>query len=139
MAPVRASRMPAPSRRRFTNRRSSMLFSATAISDLLPGRRADMALAKIPAVPMSELHVNQDYWDRQAQRDPLWAILSDATKRDGKWDAARFFQTGSSEIASILYELEAQGFEVRRGAALDFGCGVGRLTQAMATQFERVV
>jgi 2-polyprenyl-3-methyl-5-hydroxy-6-metoxy-1,4-benzoquinol methylase len=88
---------------------------------------------------MSELRLNQDYWDRQAQRDPLWAILSDATKREGKWDVSRYFQTGSGEIASILYELEAQGFEVRRGAALDFGCGVGRLTQAMATQFERVV
>jgi 2-polyprenyl-3-methyl-5-hydroxy-6-metoxy-1,4-benzoquinol methylase len=88
---------------------------------------------------MNEVDISQEYWDRQAQRDPLWAILSDATKREGKWDASRFFQTGSSEIASILYELEAQGFELQRGAALDFGCGVGRLTQALAPHFERVV
>jgi len=38
-----------------------------------------------------------------------------------------------------LYELDAQEFVVRRGSALDFGCGVGRLTQALAPHFDRVV
>jgi len=82
---------------------------------------------------------SKDYWDRQARRDPLWAILSDTTKREGKWDVARFFQTGVSEIATVLFELEAQQVDLRRGAALDFGCGVGRLTQALAPHFDRVV
>jgi SAM-dependent methyltransferase len=82
---------------------------------------------------------SKDYWERQARRDPLWAILSDAAKREGKWNVARFFQTGASEIATVLFELEVQQVEVRRGTALDFGCGVGRLTQALAAHFERVV
>jgi SAM-dependent methyltransferase len=81
----------------------------------------------------------KDYWDRHAQRDPLWAVLSDAGKRDGKWDVARFFQTGKIEIESLLYELDAQKFTLRRGSAMDFGCGVGRLTQALAPHFDRVV
>src|SRR5437588_118672 len=85
------------------------------------------------------LHESRDYWDRHARRDPLWAILSDTAKKDGKWDVARFFQTGVSEIASLLYELDAQGIFPSRGAALDFGCGVGRLTQALAPHFDRVV
>jgi SAM-dependent methyltransferase len=79
------------------------------------------------------------YWDLHAQRDPLWAILSDTAKRDGKWGVARFFQSGASEIASLLYELDAQEFAAARGSAMDFGCGVGRLTQALAPHFERVV
>jgi SAM-dependent methyltransferase len=81
----------------------------------------------------------KDYWDRHAQRDPLWAILSDTAKRDGKWDVARFFQTGKTEIESLLYELDAQEFALTRGSAMDFGCGVGRLTQALAPHFGRVV
>ena len=81
---------------------------------------------------------SKDYWDRHAQRDPLWAILSDTTKRDGRWDVEQFFQTGTSEIASLLYELDAQAILPRRGSALDFGCGVGRLTQALAPHFDRV-
>jgi SAM-dependent methyltransferase len=85
------------------------------------------------------LEDSRAYWDRQAQRDPLWAILSDAAKRDGKWDIGRFFQTGTSEIAFLLYELDAQQLVVRHGSALDFGCGVGRLTQALAPHFDRVV
>jgi SAM-dependent methyltransferase len=85
------------------------------------------------------LQDSSDYWDRHARRDPLWAILSDTGKREGQWDVARFFQTGISEIASLFYELEAQQFVPRRGTALDFGCGVGRLTQALAPRFDRVV
>ena len=81
----------------------------------------------------------RNYWDRHAQRDPLWAILSDATKRHGGWDIARFLRAGIAEIESLLYELDAQDRELRRGAALDFGCGVGRLTQALAPHFDRVV
>lgn len=79
------------------------------------------------------------YWDRHAQRDPLWAILSDPAKRDGKWDVGRFFQTGTTEIEFLLYEIDTQQLALRRGAALDFGCGVGRLTQALAPHFDRVI
>ena len=40
------------------------------------------------------LEDSRNYWDRHARRDPLWAILSDAAKRDGQWDTTRFFDTG---------------------------------------------
>jgi SAM-dependent methyltransferase len=85
------------------------------------------------------LEDSRAYWDRHAQRDPLWAVLSDAAKRGGKWDVGRFFQSGTSEIGFFLYELDAQQFVLRHGSALDFGCGVGRLTQALAPHFDRVV
>ncbi|HMF97908.1 MAG TPA: hypothetical protein VKE96_26590 [Vicinamibacterales bacterium] len=50
---------------------------------------------------MSDIREDREYWDRQARRDPLWAILSEQTRRDGTWDVASFFQTGATEIASM--------------------------------------
>ena len=85
------------------------------------------------------LEQGRDFWDRHARRDPLWAILSETEKRGGGWDVSRFFEVGVNEIGSLLYQLDSQGIEVGRGAALDFGCGVGRLTQALAPHFDRVV
>jgi SAM-dependent methyltransferase len=85
------------------------------------------------------LDESRRFWDAHAERDPLWAVLSDAGKEDRKWDVRRFFQTGVNEIALIFYQLESQGVDVKNGCALDFGCGVGRLTQALAPRFHRVV
>jgi len=81
----------------------------------------------------------RQFWEQHARQDPLWAILSDGAKRGGTWGATAFFETGVTEVASLLRELDALGILFGRGAALDFGCGVGRLTQALAPVFERTV
>jgi SAM-dependent methyltransferase len=39
----------------------------------------------------------------------------------------------------VLAVAEGLGLPTRHGRALDFGCGVGRLTRALAPRFERVV
>ena len=77
-------------------------------------------------------------WDAHAERDPLWAILSDPNKRDGKWDVKKFFLTGVGEISSLIYRLRSNGIAAPRGRALDFGCGVGRLSQALAAHVDHV-
>jgi SAM-dependent methyltransferase len=82
---------------------------------------------------------SQRFWDAHARRDPLWAVLSEAGKEARRWDVRRFFQTGLNEVALMFYELESRGITVHHGAALDFGCGVGRLTQALAARFAQVV
>src|SRR5216684_1150160 len=85
------------------------------------------------------LDESQKFWDAHAARDPLWAVLSDAGKDERKWNVGRFFQTGVNEMALVFYQMESRGIEVAPGSAMDFGCGVGRLTQALAQRFERVV
>jgi SAM-dependent methyltransferase len=70
--------------------------------------------------------------------DPLWAVLSLPDKRHGRWDEAEFFETGEREIRDVLEHARSLGLNVRRGRALDFGCGVGRLAQALLPHFERV-
>lgn len=58
---------------------------------------------------------------------------------NGRWDRDEFFATGSTEIRELLAKLDHVGLPVRYGAALDFGCGVGRLSQALASHFDHVV
>jgi len=83
------------------------------------------------------LHALKRDWDDLAELDPLWSILSEADKRYGRWDVGRFFATGDAEIRAVLEHARTLGHPVRWEQALDFGCGVGRLTRAMAAHFTR--
>ncbi|HEX4309050.1 MAG TPA: class I SAM-dependent methyltransferase [Acidobacteriaceae bacterium] len=89
---------------------------------------------------MIDLERLRSDWDALAKRDALWAILTDGTKADGGWDVADFFETGEIEIATVMGYLGEVGcLPDAAGAALDFGCGVGRLTQAMGRRFAACV
>ncbi|HEY3990853.1 MAG TPA: class I SAM-dependent methyltransferase [Acidobacteriaceae bacterium] len=85
---------------------------------------------------MTNLNKLKNAWEGLAGRDALSAILTDDTKAGGKWDVAEFMATGDAEIETVLNHLSAIGYPPDfTGAALDFGCGVGRLTQALAQRF----
>ena len=77
-------------------------------------------------------------WTLLGEEDPLWLVLTDPDKKGNRWTEAEFFATGRAEIAGIFEHLEAVGVRPLPGRALDFGCGVGRLTQALAAKFEAV-
>lgn len=81
----------------------------------------------------------QARWDAYATADPLWAVLSDPARRDRRWTLDSFFETGVREISLALHRVGQLGWSPGRRRALDFGCGVGRLTQALAAHFQRVV
>ena len=72
-------------------------------------------------------------WDDWARVDPLWAILTEPTAEQSE---AAFFASGRDAVEMILAEAQRLGYPSRREVALDFGCGVGRLTQALASHFE---
>jgi ubiquinone/menaquinone biosynthesis C-methylase UbiE len=77
-------------------------------------------------------------WDAFGRRDPLWAIITHPKKRKNRWDVSEFFETGVSEIRQLMDYVDSLGVPIPRKKALDFGCGVGRLSQALATYFEEV-
>src|SRR3954467_8731588 len=79
----------------------------------------------------------QQNWDAFGRADPFWAILTDPSKKNGKWDAEEFFQTGKAEIANAMAYVNALPVRPNRNRALDFGCGVGRLTQALCEHFHQ--
>lgn len=70
-------------------------------------------------------------WTDLGEKDPLWAVLTDAGKSGGRWDAEEFLTSGREEIAAILETLRGFGMTPSMGTALDFGCGAGRLTQGL--------
>lgn len=86
---------------------------------------------------MTEFDQLRATWTQLGDVDPLWAILSDPAKEGGKWDVAQFFRSGEIDLGRVLDQLAALGIDVTLGTALDFGCGVGRVTQAMSQRFEQ--
>jgi SAM-dependent methyltransferase len=89
---------------------------------------------------LSDIATLESVWESLAQRDALHAILTDETKAGGKWDVAEFMATGNAEIETVLQHLaELNCAPDWNGAALDFGCGVGRLTQALGRHFASCV
>lgn len=89
---------------------------------------------------MTTLDSLKDDWESLAERDALHSILTDATKVSGQWNIAEFMATGNTEIEMLMQYLARFGYIPNRdGIALDFGCGVGRLTQALGHYFDSCV
>jgi SAM-dependent methyltransferase len=80
----------------------------------------------------------QRIWTDFGNRDPLWYVLSTRGRRGGGWSVEEFFQTGKRSVDLALGRLGELSIPINYGVALDFGCGVGRLTQALADHFAQV-
>ena len=77
----------------------------------------------------------QKNWDDFAKINPTWAIL---TERND-WDIKEFFYTGEGCISNFINHIKSSGYNLSYGKALDFGCGIGRLTQALSKYFNNVI
>ena len=77
-------------------------------------------------------------WELLGKTDPLWAVLSKKEFKGGKWDVDEFFRTGGEEVKGVIEYVGRFNVPFARERALDFGCGVGRLTQALASYFREV-
>ena len=100
--------------------------------------------ARVPSDPPADrsttLVTAQAVWESQARADPLWAVLSDPDRAGRRWDLPAFMASGEAMVSGALARYRALGGEwVDREVAVDFGCGVGRLTQPLARQFRRVI
>ena len=78
-------------------------------------------------------------WEELAEQDPLWAILSDDAMARGGWDVLEFFDTGDAEMDRVMARAQAFGHPTASRLALDFGCGVGRVTRPMSRYFDVAV
>jgi SAM-dependent methyltransferase len=86
-----------------------------------------------------DLQQHREEWEKLAELDPLWAILSRPDRRGNRWEPDEFFATGRVEVDGMMDRLRSLGYPRQRGAVLDFGCGAGRLTRALADHFDRCV
>ncbi len=81
----------------------------------------------------------RETFEKLGREDPLYGVLTDHARRYNKWDPIEFFETGVAEVGRMMRSLEDIPLKVARGDALDFGCGVGRLTLALGAHFTSVV
>jgi SAM-dependent methyltransferase len=79
------------------------------------------------------------HWNEYGRSDPLWAILTAPDKKGNRWSIDEFLQTGRDEIDALIRYLDQRGLAQNRRRALDFGCGAGRLTHALAGYFDHVI
>lgn len=74
-------------------------------------------------------------WENLGESNALWAVLSD----NKNWNNDEFFKTGYTEIDKIFKEVKRLNIIIPINKALDFGCGVGRITQALGKKFNTVI
>lgn len=86
----------------------------------------------------ADLDSVRNVFEELGRDDPMYAALSRNALRDNRWDREAFFETGRQEIGHALSHVKSLGLDLRHGRALDFGCAVGRLTQALAEHFADV-
>lgn len=103
--------------------------------------RASQAVKKVSAKsPMSR--TDRD-WERMAQRDPYYAVITDPRYRQTVIDnEARqaFFESGRTHVARLFSIIESEwDTPFRPGRTLDFGCGVGRTLIPLAERSGEVV
>ena len=78
-------------------------------------------------------------WERFARADAMSAILIPQPGAPA-WDEQAFFASGRAYVQWLLDTVLApRGLPAERGRALDFGCGIGRLTAALGQSFGHVV
>lgn len=86
-----------------------------------------------------DLNELQKNWNKFGRTDPFWAIYTLPEKKGNRWKLDEFFETGRREIDSVMEYIKSLGINLQRRRSLDFGCGVGRSTQALAIYFDEVV
>jgi SAM-dependent methyltransferase len=80
-----------------------------------------------------------DDWNVLGETEPFFAVLTDERflrERMSEEDRDAFFASGEADIAHLIDLIARPDFAPK--SALDFGCGVGRLTRALAKRIERV-
>jgi ubiquinone/menaquinone biosynthesis C-methylase UbiE len=80
----------------------------------------------------------RDTWNHLGEIDPMWAILTDPRKFGGRWSEDEFFSSGQTEIDAVMRKVDRFVPRGRKERALDFGCGMGRLTRALRAHYDRV-
>lgn len=85
------------------------------------------------------LQTLQRNWNGFGWAEPFGALLALSGKRPSEGEVAEFLKTGDGEVSSLMQYVSSLKKDMSRKRALDFGCGVGRITQALYRYFEECV
>jgi len=76
-----------------------------------------------------------DWWDGAAKCNALTAILSSKER----WDIDEFFKSGEPWLEGCIALANLANVKLGGEIALDFGCGVGRMTRALLKLYKRAI
>jgi 2-polyprenyl-3-methyl-5-hydroxy-6-metoxy-1,4-benzoquinol methylase len=84
-----------------------------------------------------------DDWEKWGANNPYYGVLSDKKfygKELNKSEYQEFYHSGEYEIEGVVRKIEAwtNTQNLKFSHAVDFGCGVGRLTMALARHSKKV-
>ena len=86
--------------------------------------------------------LSKDTWNELADQDAEFYILTERDRKGKKWDKKEFLEKGQEQwerFKELLYHYGLEGIAGKNKIALDMGCGVGRMTFAMAKDFWKVI
>jgi SAM-dependent methyltransferase len=78
-------------------------------------------------------------WEELARQNALGAILTGDGGALQEWRLQEFFATGRADAAAYFRRLDELAPNAPRQRALDFGCGVGRVSRALADWVPEVI
>jgi 2-polyprenyl-3-methyl-5-hydroxy-6-metoxy-1,4-benzoquinol methylase len=81
-------------------------------------------------------------WDYYGRNDPYYGVMSAPEFKSGRVDDATlqlFFSSGVADVAECIEIAQRSFGPLHFATALDYGCGVGRLSRPLAERFSRVI
>ena len=94
-------------------------------------------------MPVGALRDTDADWRHLGATEPYWGVLTQDAYRRDQLDAEAlegFYRSGRDDIDFVANEFDRLGLGALCATrALDFGCGVGRLTEAMSRRAGQVV
>ncbi len=104
-------------------------------------RRLAVEVAATPAELAAMLERIGQYWEEAGREMPHWSVLTEDRYRPEAIEASidEFYASGRRDAALVEGLLERQGIPPESlPSAVEYGCGVGRATLALARLFDRV-
>jgi SAM-dependent methyltransferase len=118
--------------------RSSGRELTTLVQDLLRWWNTRSA----PSVPQAAArYTSDDVWEAVARQEPHWGVCSLPQFKKDQLTAQElegFFHDGERMIENYISKIGTVQPDFRPHHAVDFGCGVGRLTRALAKRVDQV-
>lgn len=95
---------------------------------------------EVPSYKLARLfdHI-QKVWSRLGDDEPHYSVLSSPKFKSINLGTSErdFYESGSAEVDGVLRRLQDLGISPdRSGRAMEFGCGVGRVTRFLANVFD---